>query len=304
MLKMRILIVFIMLAICSVEDILTGYINLIIVSAASAIWFVGLFIIYVMAGLEPDFVMLGTNCLFAVIPGILPVSLSSIRRLYRRWKSHTEFELASKSKLYDSGIENFGIGEGDYYLAVALVLILGPKETFWLIFSAFMLAGIYALYLKLIKKVESSEGFPFVPFMLGGYLVNNMKKASMTIELSLLMPGILSVFILIIFMGYYIHDKCVIQRAAYSSASKVVGCVLSEDEFNRRFEEGIVSIIGKWDISKDIKVSDGEIIIHVKGTMRCLNGVLTHYLSDIIFCVDITENVCLESGPEYVRENR
>lgn len=76
----------------------------------------------------------------------------------------------------------------------------------------------------------------------------------------------------------------------------------SEDEFNRLFEENTGSLIGNWDISKDICVSNGEINIHVRGTMRCLNGVLSHYLSNLIFSVNINENVILETGPVYLRK--
>lgn len=146
------------------------------------------------------------------------------------------------------------------------------------------------------------------------------KRASMTIELSLLMPGILAVLILIIFTGYYLHDKVVIERAAYVSVLRSakekyksdnaninriiekddneicsLSCMCFDDEVEER-------LIGIWDISRNAYVLDEEVVINVKGRMNCLSGVLSSYLSGVIYTVDITENAYMLSGTKYVYE--
>lgn len=321
MFKMRILIVLIMLIICSIQDMRTGYINVAIPIISVLLYFMSLLAMYIVTGTVPDYLKSGIGGILALALGLFSIIKRSVCLVIKK----------DKSNGYESQ-DCLRIGEGDLYVAIALLAILGIEESFRILFYSFILAGIYALFLKTVKKENSSTGFPFVPFMMGGFIMNIMKKGSLTIELSLLMPGILAVLILIIYMGYYIHDKCVVQRAAYTSAcalssgSKSVhdgttmsesrlmpdkGTILdsgtlwgglAEDEFNRLFEENTESLIGNWDISKDICVSDGEINIHVRGTMRCLNGVLSRYLSNLFFSVNIKEIVSLESGPDFIRK--
>ena len=45
-----------------------------------------------------------------------------------------------------------------------------------------------------------------------------MKKGSLTIELSLIMPVILGLFVVMIFTGFILHDKCIVNKACLSAA--------------------------------------------------------------------------------------
>ena len=129
------------------------------------------------------------------------------------------------------------------------------------------------------------------------------KCGSMTIELSLLMPGILAVFIIIIFTGYYIHDKCVIQRSLYSAA--MAAGYESEDGYDPwdKFDDARKSLIGRWDFTTDEYESFGEISMHVTGSMKCFDGLFTGYLSKMAYSVDMTESAFTWSGPEYMRRH-
>ena len=121
------------------------------------------------------------------------------------------------------------------------------------------------------------------------------RKGSLTIELALLMPCICAVFILIIFTGYYMYDKCVLQRAAYTAA----GDKYPESRFDELTEN---ALIGKWDLSVDVSENEEETSVHVTGTMRCIEGMFTDLLSNIVFSVDITESSINYSGSEYMRD--
>ena len=89
---------------------------------------------------------------------------------------------------------------------------------------------------------------------------NFKRKASLTIELALLM-----------FAGYYLHDKCVIERGAYSSVLKSSeGYCYGSDSINYISSDAVLSneivklfyketenrLVGKWDLSVDPTVTN------------------------------------------------
>jgi len=151
--------------------------------------------------------------------------------------------------------------------------------------------------------------------------MRHKSRGSLTIELSLLMPGILAVYILIIFMGYFVHDKCIIERAAYSAVNRCRYELMNENEnLNSGIESNDASIeyyienaesrfdeitgeglIGKWDISRNAWTTDEEINLAVSGRMSCINGMFSRYLSKTVFVVEIEETAELISGPEHAR---
>ena len=69
-----------------------------------------------------------------------------------------------------------GIGRGDAYLTMAAGLMAGLEEIMWVLLSASVLAGLFALVLTVAKRRSSKEEcllkqeFPFVPFILCGYI--------------------------------------------------------------------------------------------------------------------------------------
>ncbi|MDO4189628.1 MAG: hypothetical protein Q4D29_11625, partial [Lachnospiraceae bacterium] len=103
------------------------------------------------------------------------------------------------------------------------------------------------------------------------------KKASLTIELSLLMPGIMSAIIIIIFASYYYHDRCVIECAAYSSVlkeSQMCSDRCAVDIFDDCIED---KLLGVWSLSTLETCNEETVTIQVKGNMKCFNGMLLRY---------------------------
>lgn len=145
-----------------------------------------------------------------------------------------------------------------------------------------------------------------------------MKKASLTIELSLLMPGILAIFIFIIFSAYYLHDRCVIERAAYAAIKECQdrklyhdGVVFKNDgrglndDMERCSEvfNNITSqeLLGRWNITLSTSNDADEYCIYVTGRMNCMQGFISKYLSNIVFSIEINESVYKMTGPDYMR---
>lgn len=136
---------------------------------------------------------------------------------------------------------------------------------------------------------------------------NIYKNGVMTLELSLLMPAILAVIILIIFTGYFYHDKCIIERGAYSACIK--GAEYLSQQKGREhtadaesmmreafYNETDNRLTGKWTISATVSNTDDEVSINVTGNMNCMNGIFTRYLSMAAFSVDINESAVI---PDY-----
>ena len=141
---------------------------------------------------------------------------------------------------------------------------------------------------------------------------NIYKNGVMTLELSLLMPVILAVIILIIFTGYFYHDKCIIERGAYSACikgaehlSQQKGREHNEQEHTADaesmmreafYDETDNRLTGKWTLSATVSNTDDEVSINVTGNMSCMNGIFTRYLSMAAFSVDINESAVI---PDY-----
>ena len=131
------------------------------------------------------------------------------------------------------------------------------------------------------------------------------KRGSLTIELSLLTPAIISVLIIVIFSGYFYHDRCVIQRAAYTSVLK--SSAISDADENTAdmiFEDELSGrLIGKWDLQKKIETSDDYISLRVSGNMKCIDGIFTKYLSNMMYKIDISESAFDVNAPDYLRRH-
>ena len=136
---------------------------------------------------------------------------------------------------------------------------------------------------------------------------NIYKDGVLTLEISLLMPAILAVIILIIFTGYFYHDKCIIERGAYSACIKGAEYLSQQKERDHTadaesmmreafYNETDKRLIGKWTLSATVSNTDDEVSINVTGNMSCMNGIFTRYLSMAAFSVDINESAVI---PDY-----
>ena len=118
------------------------------------------------------------------------------------------------------------------------------------------------------------------------------RKASFTVELSLLMPGIMAVLVFIIYLGYYCHDRCVIERAMYSAVLKAgYDDAVNEHNIYYYYNDAVDGrLIGKWRTNENITISGDEIRINVNGYMECFSGAASSYLAKALFRVDFSES--------------
>ena len=110
-----------------------------------------------------------------------------------------------------------------------------------------------------------------------------MLKGSLTIELTLLMPFILGIFVFILFSGFVIHDKCVVNKACLSAALR--GSQESEDSkaMDRATEAmGEVipkKLIGRWSYSTGIDIGEDVIRVTFEGDTDIGTGLVRRVLS-------------------------
>ncbi len=71
-----------------------------------------------------------------------------------------------------------GLGYGDSVLVLICGISLGIRNCMWITFTAFFWAGIWAVILLLIRRAEDQKkAFPFVPFLLLGYMIQGFGGA-------------------------------------------------------------------------------------------------------------------------------
>ena len=85
--------------------------------------------------------------------------------------------LPGVSLLILSRLMNGCIGKGDGYLLCISGIALGLKINLSLLFFALLLAGGISAVLLAIRKVRKDTKLPFVPFLLGGYLMTLLQYA-------------------------------------------------------------------------------------------------------------------------------
>ena len=137
---------------------------------------------------------------------------------------------------------------------------------------------------------------------------SKMVKGSMTIELTLLMPFILGMFIFILFSGFILHDKCIVNKACLSAALRC--SEESEDgEAMNRAREALSEVlpghlIGKWSYDTNIDIGQDEIRITFSGSAKMGTGLLRRVLSS-----GSTDHIyecrsCRLREAEYIRTNK
>lgn len=140
--KMWKLIIIIVLAICSTDDLRERHINIYILLIGEAVALVWILICH-----KSSFSLTG------IIPGIILL-------IYSKMTS--------------------GLGDGDAYVFIFIGTLLGAYMTIEIMITSFFMSGLYAIYLLLYKKEEKNSGFPFVPFIFIGtvlcLLINFIRK--------------------------------------------------------------------------------------------------------------------------------
>lgn len=132
------------------------------------------------------------------------------------------------------------------------------------------------------------------------YVESNLIKASMTLELSMLMPGIMMIFIFIIYLSFFYHDKCVIERKAYLIAENIVEDKMSFEDFENDIDKGL---LGKWTIQESFDDSEDKLSIMLNGTMFSSDNLFFGFINNNIFDFNTTVEVYRLNEPDYVRRN-
>jgi leader peptidase (prepilin peptidase)/N-methyltransferase len=70
-----------------------------------------------------------------------------------------------------SWISRQSLGYGDDLLILICGISLGVWNCIWTVFTAFFWAGIWAVFMFVVKKAEREREFPFVPFLLLGFII-------------------------------------------------------------------------------------------------------------------------------------
>ena len=99
-------------------------------------------------------------------------------------------------------------------------------------------------------------------------------RASMTVELTLLMPFIIGVFLFLFFTSYYLHDVCAIQKGC--ATSLIRGSLIRDDrEAKASMEEALeeIRLLGKWDLEKGVRLDGKNIKVQMRGNMDVREGL-------------------------------
>jgi len=113
------------------------------------------------------------------------------------------------------------------------------------------------------------------------------KRASFTIEITLLMPSILAVIMIIIYAGFYVHDRCAIERY-----------LLTEYDIQSIDDE----LIAEWEIAESDTQCEEYITYCIRGKMNCPGGWIINWIPELFFTVDTQLTEYVKDGTEYVRE--
>lgn len=142
---------------------------------------------------------------------------------------------------------------------------------------------------KRIKKNEDSKS-----------QISIYKKASMTVELSLLMPFILGVFLFIVFMAFYLHDRCLTNKIYAVAALRASLCesenMIEPTAMEAIEEQGTSFYTGIWELTPSV-FYDGEIVtVKGSGNMKLTRGLLA-------LLIDYSKvDYCLETKAFYIDE--
>lgn len=127
-------------------------------------------------------------------------------------------------------------------------------------------------------------------------------NASLTIEISLLLPEIFAVIFLLMYLCFYYHDRCVIERYVYSKARVVVDTKNSiyRDSTCNSLEDIRAKLLGVWELNEIESETSDELTIRVIGKMSFSNGLFTGFVSEKVFNIDISESVTMKRGKDYI----
>ncbi|MBR5408256.1 MAG: pilus assembly protein [Lachnospiraceae bacterium] len=135
-----------------------------------------------------------------------------------------------------------------------------------------------------------------------------MKKGSLTIELSLIMPVILGLFVVMIFTGFILHDKCIVNKACLSAAlrgSQETDDAKAMDMAGRAISEVIPGrLLCKWTYDTSVDVGEDEVRVSFKGTTGVTGGLAGRLLENKNTVHDYECNAGRLNRADHLRKNK
>lgn len=134
------------------------------------------------------------------------------------------------------------------------------------------------------------------------------RKGSFTVELALLMPLIIGVFLFIFFLAYYLHDRCIIEKACYVAALR--GSLETESDsienvVRKALEEVLPKrLLGSWDLKEQIEVTNQEVRVVESGNMLMKEGFLLSLLGEQSFIFSTKCSAKQIEEPVFIRLQR
>ena len=117
----------------------------------------------------------------------------------------------------------------------------------------------------------------------------------LTVEASLLFPMVLLFTVMMIFLGFYSYDRCVLEQSAYEAALRGTGNhIKSEQEANEEAYEAAGRIVEEklfamHDFQYDVSVSADFVTVDYHCVVNMpLMGWLCEYVSEIDLTLDIS----------------
>ena len=131
----------------------------------------GLFLIFLIPGI-PIFCYTG---FYQPLLTLDPGEITLLLRLGILMKAFSAF-LPGLGLLIISRVSGGAVGIGDACFFLISALYLSPPENFLLFISGIFLAGLYSIVLLMIFRIRKTKclvSFPFLPFLLPGFLALN-----------------------------------------------------------------------------------------------------------------------------------
>lgn len=134
------------------------------------------------------------------------------------------------------------------------------------------------------------------------------RKASFTAELALLMPLIIGVLLFVIFLAYYMHDRCIIEKACYAASLR--GSQESEpDRIKITAQEALYEVLperllGHWELEHQIEVTGQEVCVSGSGNMKIREGLLVLLLGRQPFAFSTKCSAKQIEEPVFIRSQR
>lgn len=104
-------------------------------------------------------------------------------------------------------------------------------------------------------------------------------KGSYTVEASLLFPFILSVIVFIMYMSFFLHDRCVMNQSAYQAALRASRVKTGDNKVMSTAERAAGELMEKTvlattGVTHSIDISGSEIKVRYEGTLKIPAGTL------------------------------